>query len=104
VTAATGAQALERLHAGGMRSDAVLCDIGLPDEDGYQVVARMREREAALDGDRPRLPIVALTAFTRPQERSRALAAGFDAQMSKPVDAEELVSLVAALVARRAGR
>ncbi len=100
VTAATGAQAMERLHAEPGRPDAVLCDIGLPDEDGYQVVGRIRNREHAL-GWTPRLPVIALTAFTRPQERERALAAGFDAQMSKPVDTEHLVSLVAGLAARR---
>jgi CheY-like chemotaxis protein len=98
-TAATGAQAMELLHAAPGRPDAVVCDIGLPDEDGYQVVARIRDRERAL-GWTPRLPVIALTAFTRPQERARALAAGFDAQMSKPVDPDALVSELARVATR----
>lgn len=99
ITAATGARAMEQLHAKPGRPDALVCDIGLPDEDGYQVVARIRDRERAL-GWTPRLPVIALTAFTRPQERARALAAGFDAQMSKPVDPDALVSELVRLATR----
>lgn len=64
----------------------VLCDIGLPDSDGY-VVASVLRQTARTSGAR----LVAVTALSQPQDRRRALAAGFDAHLAKPVDLRALL-------------
>ena len=63
--------------------DLFVSDIGLPGKDGYDLIAKTREMEAA--AGRPRLRAIALTAFARPQDRDRALAAGFDLHLGKPL-------------------
>ena len=69
----------------------VVCDIGLPGMDGYQVIARLREEM------KQPLPImIALTGYGQPEDRVRALAAGFDHHLTKPVDVEALLRLIAA--------
>jgi two-component system, chemotaxis family, CheB/CheR fusion protein len=74
----------------------LVADIGMPTEDGYSLLRALRaaEREQNLS----RLPAVAVTAFARSEDRERALAAGFDEHLPKPVDPERLVELVARLV------
>ena len=74
-------------------SDLVISDLSMPGEDGFSLVRRLRER----DGGRRR-PAIALTAHARPDDRRRALAAGFDAYLVKPVEAKDLVALVARLL------
>ena len=69
-------------------------DIEMPGEDGYSLIRRVR---AAEDGD-PRVPAVALTAYARPEDRARALRAGFDAYLAKPADPESLTSLIGTLL------
>ncbi|HET9753450.1 MAG TPA: response regulator, partial [Myxococcales bacterium] len=76
--------------------DAALVDIGLPGIDGYEVARRLRASEGGRD-----LVLVALTGYGRPEDRERALAAGFDAHLVKPVDPEELNEVLATLGARR---
>lgn len=61
----------------------LVSDIGLPGRDGYELVRRMRELEAARGG--ARLPAIALTAFARPEDQRKTLAAGFDLHLSKPL-------------------
>jgi CheY-like chemotaxis protein len=68
----------------------VVCDIAMPDEDGYVFLREVRHRA---DGSRE-TPILALTAFGRPEDRMRALNAGFDAYLKKPVDPVELAECV----------
>ena len=75
------------------RPDVIVCDIAMPDRDGYDLVRTLRAR-----GDT--VPIAALTAHARDGERTRALTAGFQAHLVKPVDPDELVSEVARLVGR----
>jgi PAS domain S-box-containing protein len=70
--------------------DVVVCDIAMPDEDGYVF---LREVRGSRDGTRA-TPILALTAFGRPEDRLRALDAGFDAYLKKPVDPVELAECV----------
>jgi ATP-binding cassette subfamily B protein len=85
--------------------DLLICDIGLPDEDGYSVVSRIRAIEAR-DGaplDK-RMPAIALTGYARPEDRTRALLAGFQLHLAKPVDPRELLASVAALVGHVAAR
>ncbi len=84
-------QALDASHP-----DALVSDIGLPDDDGYALIARLRQREAQQGGF---LPAVALTGYTRAEDRARVLAAGFQAHVPKPVEPAELT---AAIIAARA--
>jgi CheY-like chemotaxis protein len=72
--------------------EVALVDIGLPDIDGYEVARRLR----ASIGPNPFL--VALTGYSQPEDRERALAAGFDAHLTKPVDLATLQALLAARV------
>jgi signal transduction histidine kinase len=76
----------------------VLSDIGMPGEDGYALIRRIR----ALGSENiARTPAVALTAFARPEDRTRALDAGFDGHVSKPIEPRELFAAITSLAARR---
>ena len=77
--------------------DLLVSDIGMPQLDGYQLLRNVR----AAGYDAQRLPAVALTAFSRIQDRADALAAGFQTHLAKPVKAEALVSAVANLLRRK---
>jgi len=79
------------------RPDVVLSDIGMPGEDGYDLIRELRAREKEAGG---RLPALAVTAFASPQDRERALTAGYDVHLPKPVDPPELVEMVAKLTGR----
>jgi CheY-like chemotaxis protein len=79
------------------RPDIVICDIGLPGEDGFSLIRKIRSRSASEGG---RIPAVALTAFARAEDRMRALRAGFQTHLAKPVEPTELLAVVAALVGR----
>jgi signal transduction histidine kinase/ActR/RegA family two-component response regulator len=94
IAVASVADALNALTAA--HADALVSDIGLPDDDGYALIARLRRRESQLGGF---LPAVALTGYTRAEDRARVLAAGFQAHVPKPVDPAELT---AAIIAARA--
>jgi CheY-like chemotaxis protein len=74
----------------------VLSDIGMPGHDGYELIARIR----ALPGGR-NVPAVALTALARTEDRTRALRAGFQLHVPKPVDSAELIAVVQNLAALR---
>jgi signal transduction histidine kinase len=73
------------------RPDALVSDIGLPEEDGYELIRQIREYEAEHGGF---LPAVALTGFARAEDRARVLAAGFQAHVPKPVDPVELAAAI----------
>ena len=77
----------------------IVSDIGLPDEDGNHLMRRIRQLSDAEGGT---VPAVALTAYTRSEDRKAALAAGFDAFLAKPVNLDQLTSTIAALAGRRA--
>ena len=91
----SAAAAWEALEGAGF--DVLVCDIGMPDEDGYSLVARLRGQGAP--GART-TPAVALTAYARDEDRERSLAAGFDAFLPKPVEPAELLAVVADLTGR----
>ena len=76
----------------------VVSDIGLPVQDGYELARTLRGHAAHLDGT---MSLLAVTAFAANQDRDRALQAGFDAFIAKPVDSGELIRVVAKLVAQR---
>jgi signal transduction histidine kinase/CheY-like chemotaxis protein len=78
------------------RPDVVLSDIGMPDKDGYDLMRSIR----ALAAPEGTVPAVALTALARPDDRKRAMLAGFQAHVSKPVDAGELIAVVATFTGR----
>jgi signal transduction histidine kinase/ActR/RegA family two-component response regulator len=81
----------EAMHAINERPPALLVsDIGMPGEDGYALIARVRALPAERGG---RVPAVAVTAFTRGEDRARALRAGYTAHVAKPIDPSELVTL-----------
>jgi CheY-like chemotaxis protein len=71
----------------------------VPGEDGYSLIRKLRSRSAELGGN---LPAAAVTAYARSEDRIRALAAGFQAHLAKPIDPAELVATIAALVGRQA--
>jgi signal transduction histidine kinase/ActR/RegA family two-component response regulator len=93
-TASSAAEALELLEYGKL--DVLVSDIGMPAADGYALIGRVRGLTA---GRARRTPSVALTAYASEEDRRRALAAGFDAHLPKPVEPAELVSVIAGLVA-----
>jgi PAS domain S-box-containing protein len=77
--------------------DALLSDIGMPVEDGYSLIARVRTLPVDKNG---RVPALALTAFARGEDRRRALLAGFDGYLPKPVEPNELVLVLSNLIRR----
>jgi len=96
VTVAKSAhEALEFLRRD--RPDVLVCDIGLPEMDGYELIRRVRQMEP---GDGGATPAAALTAFARPEDRRRALIAGYQSHVAKPVVPEDLVAVVATLAGR----
>ena len=76
------------------RFDVLVSDIGLPDEDGYGLIRQIRQHEAAHGGF---LPAVALTGYARAEDRARILAAGFQAHVPKPVEADALTAAIATI-------
>ena len=77
--------------------DALICDIGMPDENGYAVMRKVR----ALPPDKgAAIPAIALTAYGRAEDRIRALAAGFQMHVAKPVEPDELAVVILSLLRR----
>jgi len=95
VSAGSGAEALALSER--QRPDVLISDIGMPGMDGYELLRRMREGDGA---EGKRIPAVALTAFARSEDRTRALLAGFLVHVSKPVQPSELVATVASITGR----
>jgi CheY-like chemotaxis protein len=75
--------------------DILVSDIGLPGRDGYELMRRVR---ASTPAGKPRLPAVALTAFTRPEDEASAIEAGYDGHLAKPLRPHELIETIARLV------
>lgn len=102
-TASSGAEALKVLSNpwGSAHPDVLLCDIAMPEEDGYAALRRVRALEEALGvAASERIPAVALTALTENEERLRALSAGFHFHVAKPVDPVELTLVIANVTGR----
>ena len=95
VTARAAGEALATVER--ERPDVLVSDIGMPEVDGYELLKRVRALGSAKGGG---LPAVALTAFARSEDRTRALHAGFLVHVSKPVEPSELVATVASVVGR----
>jgi len=81
----------------GWTPDVLMSDIEMPGEDGYDLMRRVR----ALSGLRGRIAAVALTAHARPEDRARALQAGFQWHLAKPIDPSELLAAIASLASQQ---
>jgi PAS domain S-box-containing protein len=79
------------------RPDILISDLGMPDEDGYSLIEKIRALPAERGGD---IPAAALTAYARAEDRMRVLRSGFQFHVPKPVDSAELVTVVASLAGR----
>jgi signal transduction histidine kinase/CheY-like chemotaxis protein len=96
ILAASGQEAMELVLR--ERPDMIISDIGMPGEDGYEFIRRVR----ALSPDKGgRTPAAALTAFARAEDRTRALRAGYQMHAAKPIEPAELTAVVASLASRR---
>jgi CheY-like chemotaxis protein len=93
------ASAAEAMHAiETSRPDVLLSDIGMPGEDGYALIRRVRDEESSTM--MRRLPAIALTGYATAEDGQRALAAGFQLHLAKPIDPAELLQLVGRLLDR----
>jgi PAS domain S-box-containing protein len=91
-TCASAAEALKTLDK--WRPDAVVSDIGMPGEDGYDLLRKIRAREPERGG---RIPALALTAYARSEDSRQALAAGYQMHIPKPVESDLLAAAIASL-------
>lgn len=90
----TAALAVLAMHT----PDVMISDIAMPGEDGYSLMQRVR---TLTHDEKRQLPSVALTAFARESDRQRALQAGFDLHLAKPMQAEKLLLAIAQVTRRR---
>lgn len=96
ITGVTSAdEALKALEL--VEFDLLISDIGMPKVDGYDLMRQIRRQE---QGRNQRIPAVALTAYARVQDRMQAILAGYSTHVAKPVEANELVTVVASLAGR----
>ena len=93
--ATSAAEALDLLRADSF--DLLISDIGMADTDGYNLIKQVREQEVE---KREHIPAIALTAYARTQDRLRALAAGYNTHVAKPVEIKELVTVVKCLTGK----
>ncbi|MCA1634436.1 MAG: response regulator [Acidobacteria bacterium] len=95
VTAGSATEALEALEKS--KPDVLISDIGMPEEDGYALISKIRALPTECGG---KVPAIALTAYARTEDRVRALVAGFQVHLPKPIEPVELVAVVASLAGR----
>jgi PAS domain S-box-containing protein len=95
VTAGSAREALAAIA--DQRPDLLISDIGMPGEDGYELIRKIRALPAGRGG---KLPAIALTAYARTEDKLRALRAGYQSHIAKPVELAELVVVVASLLQR----
>jgi PAS domain S-box-containing protein len=92
VTAGSAKEALQQLKKS--RHDILISDVGMPDQDGYELISKVRALPAEDGG---LIPAIALTAFARIEDRRKALVSGFQVHLPKPIEPEELTAVVANL-------
>jgi CheY-like chemotaxis protein len=92
-TAGSAKEALEVLT--DWKPDVLVSDIGMPGEDGYALIQKVRQLESE---DVRNTPAVALTGYARVEDRVRALSAGYQTFVPKPVEANELAFSIASLI------
>src|SRR6185436_11787015 len=76
--------------------ELLVSDIGMPNEDGYSLIRRVRE----LESDSARIPAVALTAYATDEDRSQALSAGFQIHVAKPIEPDSFLTSIASMLGR----
>jgi PAS domain S-box-containing protein len=96
ITAASAAEAIKEIAL--RKPDVLVSDLGMPEQDGYELIKEVREMESA--DNTARIPALALTAYAKAEDRVRALAGGYQVHLSKPVEPAELVLVVANLAGR----
>ncbi len=94
-TAGSAAEAMELIRA--EPPDVLVSDVGMPEEDGYSLIRRVRALGPENGGN---IPAIALTAYARAEDRLKTIMAGFQIHVAKPVDTVELLALVASLTGR----
>jgi signal transduction histidine kinase/ActR/RegA family two-component response regulator len=94
-TATTAGEAFETLQA--WKPDLLISDIGMPGEDGFELIGRIRALKPEEGGT---TPAVALTAYSRVEDRMKTLSAGFQMHVPKPVEPAELATIIASLAGR----
>ena len=99
LTASSADEGLKLLQS--QRPNVVISDIGMPDKDGYQFMRDLRRISAVKGGN---TPAIALTAFARSEDRTRAMVAGYQIHISKPIEPQELIATVASLAGRTGKR
>ncbi len=90
-------EAIAALTESPGRYDLLLADIGMPEEDGYSLIRQVRELEAEAGGQ---IPAAAISAYVTEQEQQRAIDAGFQMHLAKPIELTQLVLMVAKLIGR----
>jgi len=94
-TVATVREAFEVLTE--WKPDVLVSDLGMPDEDGYDLIRKLRAREA---GDGGSIPAIALTGYAAIEEGERAMSAGYQMHLGKPIEPNHLVNIIASFGAR----
>jgi PAS domain S-box-containing protein len=97
IIAASAAEAIEEIER--RKPDVLVSDLGMPEQDGYLLIKKVRGMESA--DHTARIPALALTAYAKAEDRVRALASGYQVHLSKPVEPAEFVLVVADLAGRR---
>jgi len=96
ITAISVAEAVNLMES--FQPDILISDIGMPGEDGYSLIKKVRALPSEKGG---RIPALAMTAYARAEDRVNVLAAGFQMHVAKPVEAAELTMIVSSLAERR---
>jgi PAS domain S-box-containing protein len=94
---ATAEEAIIVLTEQASRLDVLVSDIGMPNQDGYNLLRRVRSLPPEMGGQ---IPAVALTAYARTEDRRAAFLAGFQSHLAKPVELAELIAVIANLTGR----
>jgi CheY-like chemotaxis protein len=97
IIAASAAEAIEEI--GRRKPDVLVSDLGMLEQDGYELIKKVRGVESA--DHTARIPALALTAYAKAEDRVRALTSGYQVHRSKPVEPAEFVLVVANLAGRR---
>ncbi|MEH2263669.1 chemotaxis protein CheB [Nostoc sp.] len=97
VIVTSASEAMTALTESPGKYDLLLADIGMPEEDGFSLIRQVRALEAEAGGQ---IPAAAITAYATEQERQRAISAGFQRHLAKPLDLTQLVLMIANLTGR----
>jgi CheY-like chemotaxis protein len=97
ITASSAEAAIEALAQEGPRPNLIVSDIAMPGEDGYSLMRRVRALDPEQGGG---IPAIAVTAYSRTEDRVQAMAAGFQMHIPKPVNGSELAHAITSIIRR----